>query len=71
MLEYGEAVGQGGGGAGSGHATSGSTDIGAAIGASLTDALNQTSAALGVPPALLAVVAIAAVLLIAYFVFAR
>ena len=71
MLEYGEGVGQATGQAGgSGHAT-GSTDIGATIGASLTDALNHTSATLGVPPALLAVVVIAAVLFVAYLVFAR
>jgi hypothetical protein len=71
MLEYGEAVGQGGEVAGSGHASSGSTDIGAAIGASFTNALNDASAALGVSPTLLVVLVIAAVLLIGYFVFAR
>jgi hypothetical protein len=70
MLEYGEGVGQATGQAGGSHAT-GSTDIGATIGASLTDALNHTSATLGVPPALLAVVVIAAVLFVAYLVFAR
>jgi type IV secretory pathway ATPase VirB11/archaellum biosynthesis ATPase len=72
MLEYGEGVGQAGKVAGSGHAAnSGSTDIGTSIGASLTDALNHTSAVLGVPPALLLVVAIIAVLFVAYLVFVR
>jgi hypothetical protein len=72
MLEYGEGVGQAGKVAGSGHAAnSGSTDIGTSIGASLTDALNHTSAVLGVPPALLVVVAIIAVLFVAYLVFVR
>lgn len=72
MNEYGQAVGQAGKVAGSGHAaSSGSTDIGASIGTSLTDALNHTSAALGVPPALLAVAVIAIVLFVGYLVFAR
>ena len=69
MLEYGEGVGQVAGSGNTG--SSGNTDIGAGIGASLTDALNHTSAVLGVPPALLLVVAIAAVLLVAYLVFVR
>ena len=72
MLEYGEGVGQATGQAGgSGHAAGGSTDIGASIGASLTDALNHTSAALGVPPTLLLVAVIAALLFIGYLVFVR
>jgi hypothetical protein len=71
MSEYGQVVGQGGQATGSGHAGSGSTDVGAAVGASLSDALNHTSAALGVPPALLVVVAIAVVLFVGWFVFAR
>ena len=73
MLEYGQGVGQAAGEAGgSGHAASGGgTDIGTSIGANLTDALNHTSAALGVPPTLLAVLVVAALLFIAYLVFAR
>jgi hypothetical protein len=73
MLEYGQGVGQAAGEAGgSGHAaTGGSTDIGASIGTSLTDALNHTSAALGVPPTLLLVLVVAAVLFVAYLVFVR
>ena len=72
MLEYGEGVGQAGKVAGSGNAaSSGSTDIGASIGASLTGALNHTSAVLGVPPALLLIVVIAVVLFAAYLVFVR
>lgn len=72
MVEYGEGVGQAGKVAGSGQATGGgTTDVGASLAASLTDALNHTSAALGVPPSLLALVLIAMLLLVAWFVFAR
>jgi hypothetical protein len=72
MLEYGEGVGQAGKVAGAGHAANGgSTDIGTSVGASLTGALNHTSAMLGVPPALLLVVVIAAFLFVAYLVFVR
>jgi len=72
MLEYGEGVGQAGKVAGSGQAAGGgTTDVGASVAASLTDALNHTSAALGVPPALLAVAVIAMLLFVAWFVFAR
>ncbi len=72
MNEYGQVVGEGSKIVGSGHAASGgSTDIGASIGTSLTDALNHTAATLGVPPALLAVVVIAVVLFVGYLVFSR
>jgi hypothetical protein len=72
MIEYGNGVGQATKVAGGTHgASGGSTDIGGSIGASLTDALNHTSAALGVPPALLAVLALALVLFVVYLVFVR
>lgn len=72
MVEYGEGVGQAGKIAGSGQSTGGgTTDVGASLAASLTDALNHTSAALGVPPSLLAVAVVALLLFVAWFVFAR
>ena len=73
MVEYGQGVGQAGQVAGgSGHAaTNGPTDVGASIGAGVMDALNHTSAALGVPPGLLAAAVIVLVLLVGWFVFAR
>ena len=73
MVEYGNGVGQAGQIAGStGHAAGGGpTDVGASVVASLTDALGQTSAALGVPPGLLAVAAVVVVLFIVWLVFAR
>lgn len=73
MVEYGQGVGQAGQIAGgSGHAsTSGPTDIGASIGASAMDALNHTSAALGVPPGLLAAAILVLVIFVGWFVFAR
>jgi hypothetical protein len=72
MGEYGQLVGQGTKIAGSGHATGGgTTDLGASIGANMTDALNHASAALGVPSALLVVAALAVLLFVLYLVFAR
>jgi len=72
MGEYGQVVGQGTKIVGSGHATGGgATDLGGSIGASLTDALNHASAAVGVPPAVLVVAALALVLFALYLVFAR
>jgi hypothetical protein len=72
MSEYGQVVGQGTQITGSGHgASGGGTDIGASIGASLTDAINHTSATLGVPPTLLIVLVIAVVLFVGYLVFVR
>jgi len=69
MSEYGQLVGQG---TGFGHATGGGvTDLGASLGASLTDALTHASMALGVPPVLLLVAAVAVVLFALYRVFAR
>ncbi len=70
MVEYGQAVGQSGqvahGGSGGG-----ATDVGASVVASLTTALNQTSATLGVSPALLVVAGVVILLFIGWFVFAR
>ncbi|HYM84542.1 MAG TPA: hypothetical protein VEY67_10360 [Candidatus Dormibacteraeota bacterium] len=73
MVEYGQGVGQAGQVAGStGHAAAGGpTDVGTAFVAGLTDALDRTSATLGVPPLLLAVVALAVVLFVVWRVFAR
>ena len=72
MVEYGQVVGQGTEVAGSGHASGGGPiDIGASIGASVTDALNQASVTLGVPPVLLLLAALALVLFALYLVFAR
>jgi hypothetical protein len=72
MGEYGPVVGQGTRILGSGHATGGgTTDLGASIGANVTDALNHASAALGVPSALLVVAAVAVVLFVLYLIFAR
>lgn len=72
MVEYGQGVGQAGQIAGgSGHAAGGPTDVGASVGASVMDALNHTSAALGVPPGLLAAAVIVLVVLVGWFVFAR
>jgi hypothetical protein len=72
MFEYGKLVGQGTQAGGSGHATGGDPiDLGASVGASVTDALNQASAALGVPPVLLLVAALVLVLFALYLVFAR
>jgi cobalamin biosynthesis Mg chelatase CobN len=71
MLEYGQAVGQAGQTAHGSSPSTGSTDVGASIVANLTAAVNQASAATGVPPALLVVVAIVVVLFIGWFVFLR
>ena len=72
MVEYGQVVGEGTKVAGSGHTTGGGPmDIGASIGASVTDALNQASATLGVPPAVLLLAAVVLVLFALYLVFAR
>lgn len=72
MVEYGNGVSQGAQIAGhGGHPTGGTVDIGAQIGASLTDALNQASAALGVPPAVLAAAAAIVLIFVLYRVFAR
>lgn len=69
MSEYGQVVAHGTGGGASG--SGGSTDVGGAIWASVTDALNQASATTGLPPAILAVIIVAALLFTAWFVFAR
>jgi hypothetical protein len=69
MSEYGQVVAQGGGAGGSGGG--GSTDVGGAIWASLTGALNHASATLGIPPSLLLVLIAAVLLFILWFVFAR
>ena len=71
MVEYGNAVGQAGQVAGSGHAGGGSTDIGASVVASVTGAVDQASAALGVPPGLLAVAGVLVVLFLVWLVFLR
>ncbi len=72
MVEYGNAVSQGAQVAGhGGHATGGTTDLGAQLGASLTDALNHASATLGVPSGVLAAAAVVALLFVLYRVFAR
>lgn len=69
MSEYGQVVAQGGQAAGSGGG--GSTDLGGTIGASFASALNQASAATGLPPALLLVLLVAVLLFALWFVFAR
>ena len=69
MSEYGQVVAQGGQAAGSGGG--GPTDLGGAIGAGFTNALNQASATLGISPSLLLVIVVAALLFVAWFVFAR
>jgi hypothetical protein len=70
MSEYGQVVAQGAGQA-SGSGGGGGTDLGSAIGASLSGALNQASATLGISPTLLLVIVVAAILFVAWFVFAR
>ncbi len=72
MVEYGNAVSQGSQIAGhGGHAAGGTTDIGAQLGAAVTDALNHASAAVGIPPGILAAAVVIVLLFVFYRVFAR